>query len=131
MAKYNGTNGAVKIGATSVGEINKWEFSREVSPVMGRAFGATIETAAAGVAKCTGTISGFYDPNDSGGQDAIVAGATVALDLYLDGTASSDDYHQFTAVLITNTSVSVENDNYVTFTASFHANALPTLEQVV
>lgn len=130
MAKYNGTNGAVKIGANAVGEINQWEFSTAVNKVTGRAFGAAVETAVAGVKTCTGSISGFYDPNDTNGQAAIVAGATVALDLYMDGTASTDDYHEFTAVLIDNITVSTNNDEYVTFNATFHANALPTFEQV-
>ena len=89
-----------------------------------------METSVAGVRKITGSISGFYDPNDSGGQDAIITGATVALDLYYDGTSSGDDYDAFSAVLITNTSRSTANDQYVTFSASFTANAVPTFSQV-
>jgi len=130
MAKYNGTNGAVKIGANAIGEINKWEFTDTVAETKGRAFGATIETSVAGVRSITGSISGFYDPNDTNGQAAVVTGATIALDLYMDGTASADDYHEFTAVLITSTTKGAENDALVSFSANFTAQALPTFEQV-
>lgn len=130
MAKYNGTNGLVKISATTVAELNSWEFTDSINKITGRAFGATLDVAAAGVRTVTGSLSGFYDPNDTGGQDAIVTGATVALNLYMDGSSSGDDYHEFTAVLIESVQIQTQNDQYVTFTANFHANALPTLETV-
>lgn len=130
MAKYNGTNGQVKISTTTVAEINAWDYSDTVNKITGRAFGATVETAVAGVRTVTGSISGFYDPNDTGGQASIVPGATVALNLYTDGVGSGDDYLAFSAALIDSVSVGAANDQFVTFSATFHANAVPTLETV-
>lgn len=125
MAKENGTGGRVKIGANAVAEINNWSLNDQVNKVTGRAFGESVETAAAGARTVTGTFKGFYDPTDTNGQVALAVGATVALELYTDGEATGDHFLAISEALIESQSIDTQNDQYVTVDISFHANVVP------
>jgi len=127
MAKLNGTGGVVKTGANVVAEINQWSMNDSVNKVTGRAFQETVETAAAGARTVTGSIKGFWDPTDTNGQVTIVAGATLALALYPSGDASGDRFYDMTEVLIESVAIDTQNDQYVSFDASFHSNVAPVL----
>lgn len=130
MAKLNGTSGVVKTGVNAVGEINNWTMNDTVNKVTGRAFQETVEKAAAGARTVTGSIKGFFDPTDTNGQAIIVTGAVLALALYPSGDASGDQFYDLTEVLIDSVSLDVQNDQYVSFDASFHSNVAPTLTAV-
>ena len=130
MAKLNGTDGIVKTGANTVANLNNWSLSDSVNKVTGRAFGDTLETAEAGARTITGSLSGFLDPSDTNGQVTLVTGASVALSLYPSGEASGDTYYDITSALIDSISFDASNDEYVTFSATFHANAAYTIETV-
>lgn len=128
--KLNGTDGVVKIGVNVVANLNQWDMSDSVNKVTGRAFTETVETAAAGARTITGSVKGFLDLTDTNGQMVIIAGATLALALYPSGDTSGDSYYDMTEVLIESVSFTTQNDQYVSFDASFHSNVVPTLETV-
>lgn len=128
--KLNGTDGIVKTGANTILNLNNWSYSDSVNKVTGRAFGDTLEQAEGGARTVTGSLSGFFDPADTNGQATLVVGASVALSLYPSGEASGDVYYDITSALIDTVSIDTTNDEYVTFSATFHANAAPTLETV-
>lgn len=129
--KLNGTDGLVKVGLVTVANLNKWDMTDQVNKVTGRAFGETVEKAEAGARSVTGTLSGFYDPADTNGQAVIVSGAKVALNLYPSGSSAGAKYKSISEALIDNVQIGSENDQYVSFTASFHANEVPSDETVV
>jgi hypothetical protein len=130
MAKLNGTGGVVKTGAVVIAELNNWGINDSVNKVTGRAFGEDVETAAAGARTITGTLKGFFAPGDSAGQALIVAGATLALELYPAGDTTGDNLYTISAALIDSVALDVQNDQYVSFDASFHANVVPVLSAV-
>lgn len=128
-----GTNGKVKTGSTggnTVAELNEWNYQKETTPITGQSFGDDLEKAEAGIRKITGNLTGFYDPSDTDGQATLVDGAKVRLDLYPDGDGSGDTYESFSEVFISNVSVGARVGEYVSFSASWQANALPTVEVV-
>jgi len=130
MAKLNGTSGVVKTGANAVAEINNWSMTDSVNKVTGRAFQEVVEKADAGARSATGSVKGFFDPTDTNGQVLLVAGAKVALQLHPSGDASGDSFYDLTEVLIESISIDVQNDQYVSFDASFHSNVEPVLTTV-
>lgn len=130
MAKLNGTGGVVKTGVNVVAEINNWSMTDSVNKVTGRAFQETVEKADAGARTVTGSVKGFFDPTDTNGQATIVAGAKLALALYPAGDTSGDQFYDLTEVLIESVAIDVQNDQYVSFDASFHSNVVPTLTAV-
>jgi hypothetical protein len=90
MAVKSGNGGAVKIGANTVAEINKWSLSYGHNLGDTAAFGDTWEEKSPGLGRCSGSFSGSYDPSDTNGHVALrtaaLNGTPVTLNLYEDAT---------------------------------------------
>lgn len=128
--KFNGTGGVVKTGSNVVAEINTWSYNDSVNKVTGRAFQEQVESAAAGARTVTGNIKGYFDPTDTNGQSLLVTGAIIAIELFISGDATGDHFFDIPEALIETVTIDVQNDQYVTFDAAFHANVAPTLTAV-
>lgn len=102
MGTHWGKGGVVKSGANAVAEIDEWEFSQTVDPVIDTAMGDADEThiAGSGIKKWTGSLNCHWSDNDTNGQDTLTVGASVTLELYPDGTASGAIYWTGTASII-------------------------------
>lgn len=99
MAVKTGNLGAVKIGASTVTEINKWSLSYGPNLEDIAAFGDSWEKKGAALRKCSGSFSGAYDPSDTNGHVALrtaaLNGTSVTLNLYEDASK----YYSVTAFI--------------------------------
>jgi hypothetical protein len=111
MATHWGNEGQVKIGANTVAEILKFEFDESVSPVDDTAMGDAYKThiAGSGIKEWNGNFECHWDKADTNGQQALVVGASVTLNLYPEGSVAGDMYWTGLAS-ITNRSQSQQMD---------------------
>lgn len=88
MATTTGNDGAVLIGANPVGEIRSFTINENAERIEDTALGDVNRTYKAGLADVNGSIECWFDPGDTGGQEAMTVGATVSLVLRPNGTGS-------------------------------------------
>lgn len=102
MSTHWGNEGTVKVGANTVAEIDEWEFTTNASPVDDTAMGDTWEThiAGSGIKSWTGSLNCHWDETDATGQEVLVEGASVTLNLYPEGATTGDVYYTGTASVV-------------------------------
>lgn len=99
MANHKGSEGTVKIGANTVAEIRGWEMEHSAEVIEDTELGDTAKTFQAGNTEWTGSVSCFWDETDTNGQGALVAGASVTLNLYPEGASVGDTYYTGSAIV--------------------------------
>ena len=129
MGRHIGNNGVVKSGATDVGCITAWDWTQTQSNVDTTCMGDTETTNIAGRNSTTGNVSMNLNDGDTG-QATVVTGASLVLQLYMDGDDSGDLYDEVTATVDT-VSKSVANDSVVTLTFAWTASVAMTRDNAV
>lgn len=89
MGAIAGYNGAVKIGATAVGNMGDWSLDIKVANLDTSQFGDQWKEFIAGIKEWSGKFAGRFDESDAGqsaAQSAMLGGTTVTLELDVDGT---------------------------------------------
>lgn len=125
MATHHGKNGVVKVGSNAVAEVDSWELTISVSKASDTAMGDDWETHLTGTKAWKGSLSCHWDETDTNGQEALVVGASVTLNLYPEGTASGATY--FTGVAtIDDVNVSVSKGGIVSRRFTFEGNGAVT-----
>lgn len=98
MATTRGCSGKVKVATTAtgtpglIGELRDWSFEETSEQIDASAMGDCTKKFVAGAKATTGSITCWWDGGDTG-QDALVVGNTVYLDIYPEGDSSSDVYY--------------------------------------
>lgn len=121
MATHWGNEGTVKIGANAVAEIDNFRVSEEAATVDDTSMGDAWETHIVGRKSWSGNLTCHWDETDSTGQEALVVGASVTLNLYPEGASTGDRYCSGTAT-ITSVEVSVPKDGVISRTFNFKGN---------
>lgn len=95
MASHWGYEGLVRVGANTVAEVTEFEFTQSVSPVDDTSMGDLWKThiAGSGIKEWSGSLTCHWDETDTQGQEALVVGASVTLNLYPEGNQSTDKYY--------------------------------------
>ncbi|MDH3636841.1 MAG: hypothetical protein OES09_00050 [Gammaproteobacteria bacterium] len=96
MAKLNGKNGVVKVGANDVINLRSWGFEETAPTIDAGVCGETFADQRVGIPSNSGTIDALLDPADTA-QDAMSLGAQITLQMYPDGDVSTDTYYEVTA----------------------------------
>jgi hypothetical protein len=111
MATHWGVEGQVKVGAVTIAEVTKFNFTENVSPVGDTSMGDTWEThiAGSGIKKWSGSIDCHWDEVDATGQGALLVGASVVLNLYPEGSVTGDRFYTGTAT-VTSRSIDTQMD---------------------
>ena len=125
MANHKGSEGLVKVGSATVAEIKDWSLSETAETIDDTVMGETARTRQSSLTSASGSLSAFWDETDASGQMAMTAGATVALALYPEGSATGDYYASLSAI-ITTVDVSAAMDGMVEASFSFEANGAVT-----
>ena len=99
MATHKGSEGLVKIGANTVGEVTGFSFDETADTVETTALANSARSYVADLVGWTGTVDCFYDETDTNGQGAMTAGASVSLHLYPEGADSGDIEYYGTAII--------------------------------
>lgn len=131
MAAVSGRNGVVKVGASTVLNVESFNLNLSAAEIPYRPLGQQWAAREYGTREGTGTITVYFDKSDANGQEALrsaFANATkVALILYPEGTATGAQSYTFSAV-ITSAGVDVGgNDQMVMRTFNFGSDGTITI----
>jgi len=84
MATHNATQGLIKVGSDTLGELKSFSFSENSDTIETSNLSSTAKTYAAGKTGFSGSAEAFWD-NDDAGQTALSNGATTG-DKFRTGT---------------------------------------------
>lgn len=87
MARYKGKDGAIEVGAASVGEVESFDVEMSVNEIDANVMGSDFTDVCPGQKSVSGSISVLTDPADPG-QLLLEEGATVALTLFPTGNTT-------------------------------------------
>jgi len=125
MATHTGNGGAVKIGANTVAEFLNWSLTEGINVIDTTVVGDTSDTHLTGTDNWSGSASCYWDETDTNGQETMTIGASVALHLLPDGSATADIDFNGTAT-VTSIERSSANNSIVTANFSFQGNGALT-----
>ncbi|MDA7514353.1 hypothetical protein N8508_01030 [bacterium] len=118
MATNIGKDGAVYSGSNAVAEIKDWSLETTSEVADDTVMGDSWMTHTATQKSWTASFTAFWDPTDTNGQQTLVEGASITLNLYPTGN-NSGDYEWTGTATITSVSKSASFDGFVE--ASFSA----------
>lgn len=126
MAITRGCKGVVKAGGTptTVAEVTAWDFTETADEIDTTAMGDCTKKSEAGAIKTAGNISCWWDASDAG-QDIFVAGDTVAIEIYPNGTTSGE-VNYTGDVLILSRAITASTDNVISTSFTFTVNGALT-----
>ena len=124
MANHSGSEGLVKIGASTVGELRSYSISETAGTIEDTTLTDAAKTYKAGQTTWSGSCDAFWDESDAG-QTAITAGASVTLNFYPEGDTTGDTYASGSA-LVTEISTSSSIDGMVEVSFSFQGSGAIT-----
>ena len=128
MATHTGSEGVVKIGTYTMAETRSYTLTETGDTIENSVMGDSYRTYAAGMKTFTGSIVCYWDETESA-QGALTVGASVTLNLYPEGNASTDKYYTGT-VLVTSIERSAAFDGMVEATFSFQGTGTLTQSTV-
>ena len=124
MATHTGSEGTIKIGSDTVGELRSFSLESTAETIEDTSMGDTSRTYKVGLKTFTGTASVFFDETDNG-QTALVAGAEITLNVYPEGASSGDTYYTGSAI-VTGRTINSSFDGMVEMEISFQGNGALT-----
>jgi len=120
MATHTGSEGTIKIGTDTLGELRSFSLETTGDTIETSNMGTTARTYKAGLTAWSGTASLFWDELDAA-QIALVAGAEITIKVYPEGATAGDKYYTGTAI-VTAKSVSASFDGLVESSISFQGS---------
>ena len=117
MATHTGSEGTIKIGANTLGELRSFSLETTAETIEDTSMGYTSRTYKVGLKTFTGTASVFFDETDTA-QIALVAGAEITLNVYPEGASSGDTYYTGSAI-VTGRTINSSFDGMVEAEISF------------
>jgi hypothetical protein len=99
MATHAGSEGTVRVGANAILEIRSYSVEETGDTIEDTSMGDTARTFIAGLKTFTATVDCLWDELNTNGQGALTVGSTVTLNLYPEGTASTDVYYTGSAIV--------------------------------
>ena len=124
MANHSGSEGLVKIGSSTVGELRSYSISETAGTIEDSTLSDSSKTYKAGQTTWSGSCDAFWDEADAG-QTSITAGASVTLNFYPEGDTIGDTYASGEAI-VTEISTSSGIDGMVEVSFSFQGSGALT-----
>ena len=128
MATHTGSEGTIKIGSDTLGELRSFSLETTAETIEDASMGDTSRTYKVGLKTFTGTASVFFDETDTA-QTALVAGAEITLNVYPEGASSGDTYYTGSAI-VTGRTINSSFDGMVEMEISYQGTGALT-EQTV
>lgn len=98
MATHTGSEGTIKIGSDTVGEIRSYSISETADTIEDTSMGDASRTYKTGLKSFTGSVDVFWDEADAG-QTALSVGSSVTLNVYPEGATTGDKYFSGSAIV--------------------------------
>ena len=124
MATHTGSEGTIKIGANTLGELRSFSLETTAETIEDTSMGDTSRTYKVGLKTFTGTASVFFDETDTA-QTALVAGAEITLNVYPEGASSGDTYYTGSAI-VTGRTINSSFDGMVEMEISYQGTGALT-----
>lgn len=99
MATHHGKDGVVKVGANTVTEMKKFTIRTQGDVAEDTAMGDTWKTFLAGQKSWTAEFEVNWDELDTNGQETMIEGASVTLNMYPEGADTGDKYYTGSAII--------------------------------
>jgi len=126
MANHHGSEGVVRVGANTVAEVTGFSFTASAEYAEDTTLADTAKTYnVTAITSWNGSVTAFWDETDTTGQNALVAGANVALVLAPEGVDSGDTRYSGNA-LITEITRNVQRGAITEITFNFVGNGTLT-----
>lgn len=98
MATHTGSEGTLKVGANTIGEIRSFSISESADTLEDTSMGDVARTYKSSLTTFTGSVDVFWDEADVG-QMALIVGASVTFSAYPEGATAGDKYYTGTAIV--------------------------------
>jgi hypothetical protein len=98
MATHTGSEGTLKVGANTIGEIRSFSISESADTLEDTSMGDAARTYKPSLTTFTGSVDVFWDEADAG-QMAMTVGASVTFSAYPEGATSGDKYYTGSAIV--------------------------------
>ena len=111
MATHTGSEGLIRIGTTTVGELRSYTLDQTADTIEDTSLGDTTRTYKAGLKAFAGSASLFFDEADAG-QILIVVGTEISIKFYPEGNTTGDKFYEGSAI-VTGYNISASFDGLV------------------
>ena len=125
MATHTGSEGLIKIGSDTIGELRSYSLETTADTIEDSSMGDSARTYKTGLTSFTGTASVYMDEADTA-QIALTVGSSITISFYFEGATAGDKYYTGTA-LVTGKSVSASFDGLVESEISFQGTGTLSL----
>ena len=125
MATHTGSEGLIKIGANTLGELRSYSLETTGDTIEDTTMGDSARTYKTGLTSWTGTASLYMDEADTA-QIALTVGSEITVAFYFEGNQTGDKYYTGTAI-VTGKSVSASFDGLVESEISFQGTGTLSL----
>lgn len=98
MATHTGSEGTLKVGANTIGEIRSFSISESAVTLEDTSMGDVARTYKSSLTTFTGSVDVFWDEADSG-QMAMTVGASITFSAYPEGATAGDKYYTGSAIV--------------------------------
>jgi hypothetical protein len=98
MATHTGSEGTLKVGANTIGEIRSFSISESADTLEDTSMGDVARTYKSSLTTFTGSVDVFWDEADSG-QMAMTVGASITFSAYPEGATAGDKYYTGSAIV--------------------------------
>lgn len=117
MATHTGSEGTIKIGSDTLGELRSYSLESTAETIEDTSMGDSSRSYKVGLTTFTGTASVFFDETDTA-QGNLDAGASITLEVYPEGADTGDTYYTGTAI-VTGRTINASFDGMVEMELSF------------
>ena len=111
MATHAGSEGTVKVGGNTLGEIRSFSLEISGEVIEDTSMGDSFRSFKPGLSVFTASVECFFDETDTA-QNALDVGSQLTLELFPEGAASGDTFFSGT-VIVTGKTVTSSFDGMV------------------
>lgn len=129
MATHTGSEGLIKIGTTTVGELRSYTLEQTSDTIEDTSMGDSSRTYKIGMKAFSGSASLFFDEADAG-QLLIVVGSEITIKVFPEGATAGDKFYEGSAV-VTAYNISASFDGLVEAEMTFTGTGAITLSTAV
>ena len=125
MATHTGSEGVIKVGTTTVGELRSYTLEQTSDTIEDTSLGDTTRTYKSGLKAFSGSASLFFDEADAG-QILLVVGGSITIKVFPEGASSGDKFYEGSAI-VTAYNISASFDGMVEAELTFTGTGALTL----
>jgi hypothetical protein len=124
MATHTGSEGTVKIGSDTLGEIRSYTIESTGETIEDSTMGDSARTYKAGLTTFSATFEVYFDETDTA-QNAVDAGASITFSVYPEGDTAGDTYYTGSGI-VTGRSITASFDGMVEMSLSVQGSGALT-----